>query len=121
MADFCLFVLIGRRKIVQVIYATGEPGYLEFAIVDQRRAVPAGARVFAICNGDRVVSELDERLFAAMSDVDYYDYMAVLRQALEREKSRLRERNAASMVRRFLNWLSGPSTVKKGAIHQTGG
>ena len=106
---------------MQVIYATGEPGYLDFAIAEQRRAVPAGAKVFAICNGDRVVSELDERSFAAMSDADYYDYMAVLRQALEREKSRLRERNAASTVRRFLNWLSGTSNVKKGAIHQTGG
>ena len=106
---------------MQVIYATGEPGYLHFAIAEQRRAVPAGARVFAICKGDRVVSELDERLFAAISVVDYYDYTAVLREALAREKSRLREPNAATMVRRFLNWLSGPSSVKKGAIHQTGG
>ena len=106
---------------MQVIYATGEPGYLDFAIVEQRRAVPGGARVFAICKGDRVVSELDEMLFAAISDVDYYNYMAVLRQALEREKSRLRERNAATVVRRFISWLSGPSSVKKGAVHQTGG
>ena len=106
---------------MQVIYATGEPGYLDFGIAEQRRAVPAGAKVFAICNGDRVVSELDERLFAALSDADYYDYKAVLRQALEREKSRLRERNAATVVRRFLNWLSGTPNVKKGAIHQTGG
>jgi hypothetical protein len=110
-----------RRKIVQVIYATGEPGYLDFAIVEQRRAVPGGARVFAICKGDRVVSELDEMLFAAISDVDYYNYMAVLREALEREKRRLRERHPATIVRRFLNWLSGPSSVKKGAVHQTGG
>ena len=105
---------------MQVIYATGEPGYLDFAIVEQRRAVPAGARVFAVCNGDRVVSELDERLFAAISDVDYYDYMAILREALEREKRRLHERNAATMVRRLLNWISGPS-VKKTPIHHTGG
>lgn len=104
---------------MQVIYATGRAGYLDFAIVEQRRAVPAGARVFAICKGDRVVSELDELLFAAMSDVEYYDYMAVLRVAIEREKRRLRERHPATIVRRFLNWLSGPS--KKGAVHQTGG
>ena len=63
---------------MQVIYATGEPGYLDFAIAEQRRAIPAGAKVFAICNGDRVVSEVDERLFAANSDVEYYDYMAVV-------------------------------------------
>jgi hypothetical protein len=67
------------------------------------------------------VSEVDERLFAANSDVEYYDYMAVVREALEREKRRLCKRNAATMVRRFLNWLTGSSSVKKAAIHHTGG
>lgn len=105
---------------MQVIYATGQPGMLDFAIAEQRRAVPDGATVFAICAGDRVVSQVDERLFAAISDVEYYNYMALLRDALKREKRRLRDRNAATTVRRFVNWLSGPPSVEDAAIHHSG-
>ena len=96
---------------MQIIYATGKPRLLEFTIAEQRRAVPDGATVFAICDGDRIVSQLDERLFAAITDEEYYNYMALLRDAVTREKRRLRDRNAATTVRRFLNWLSGPIAV----------
>ncbi len=92
---------------MQVIYATGQPRLLEFAIAEQRRAVPDGATVFAICDGDRGVSQLDERTFAAISDEEYYSYMALLRDAVKREKRRLRDRIAATMMRRCFNWLSG--------------
>ena len=110
-----------ESEIVEVIYATGEPGLFEFAVAKQRGDVPVGATVFAICTGDRVVSQLDEWRFAAMSDVEYYNYMALLRDASKREERRLRQRNAASKVRRFINWLSGPPSVDDAAIHHSGG
>ena len=103
---------------MQVIYATGQPQLLEFAIAEECRALPAGATVFAICNGDRVVSQVDDRLFAAISDEEYYSYMALLRDAVKREKRRLRDRNAATTMRRFFNWLSGSTAAEDDAIHQ---
>lgn len=105
---------------MQVVYATGQPGMLEFAITEQRRAVPAGATVFAICDGDRLETKVDERLFASISDEEYYNYMALLRDAVKREKRRLRDRSAATKVRRFVNWLSG-LVAEDTAIHQSGG
>lgn len=105
---------------MQVIYATGQPRLLEFAIAEQRQAVPAGAIVFAICDGDRLVSQLDEYLFAAITDEEYYTYMELLRDAVEREKRQLRDRRAATTVRRFCNWLSGLATRESAAIHQSG-
>ena len=93
------------RKIVQVIYATGQPGHREFAVAEQRRAVPAGVIVFAICDGDCVEPQVDERFFASISEEEYDHYMALLRDAVEREKLRLRDPNAATKVRRFFNWI----------------
>ena len=90
---------------MQVIYATGQPRMLEFAVADRRQAVPAGATVLAVCDGDRLVSQLDEDFFAAITDGEYYTYMALLRDAAEREKKRPRDRHAATAVRRLINWL----------------
>ena len=97
---------------MQVIYATGKPRLLEFAVAEQRQAVPADAIVLAMCDGDRLVSQVDESLFAAITDGEYYTYMALLRDAVEREKKRLRDRRAATTARRFFNWLSGLAAVE---------
>ena len=109
-----------REKIVQVIYATGQPRLLEFAITEQRQAVPAGATVFAICAGDRVVSQLDESFFAAISDQEYYNYMELLRDALKRERRRLRDRDPATQGRRFFKRLFALAGIEDAAIHQSG-
>ena len=90
---------------MQVIYATGQPGHREFAVAEQRRAVPAGVTVFAICEGDRIESQVDERFFASISEEEYDHYMALLRDVVEREKLRLSDPNATAKVRRFFNWL----------------
>ena len=91
---------------MQVIYATGRPRDLNFALVNGREAVPAGATDFATCDGDRLVSQLDEDLFAAITDEEYFTYMALVREAAELEKKRLREQPATA-ARRFVNRLSG--------------
>ena len=106
---------------MQIIYATGQPRMLEFDIAKQRQAVPAGAIVFAICDGDRLVPKLDENLFEAISDQEYYTYMALLRDAVGRERQHPRARHATTMARRFFNWLSGLAAGESTAIHQSGG
>lgn len=92
---------------MQLIYATGQPRQLRFAVVDRRQDVPAGATVLAICDGTRHVSQLEEHFFAAITDEEYYTYMELLREVVKREKTRLNERHQASAERRFANWLSG--------------
>lgn len=103
---------------MQVIYATGQPRLLEFAVADRRQTVPTGATVFAICDGDRLVSQLDEDLFNAIADEEYYTYMALLRDAVEQEKKRLNGRHAATMVRCFFNWFSG-LVAENTAVHES--
>ncbi|MGH9941615.1 MAG: hypothetical protein ACRD9R_04550 [Pyrinomonadaceae bacterium] len=105
---------------MQVIYATGQPRLLEFAVAEQRQAVPVGAIIFAICDGKRFPLQLDESLFNAITDEEYYTYMALLRDAVEREKERLRDRHTTTTMRRFCNWLSGLVTRDSVAIHQSG-
>jgi hypothetical protein len=102
-----------------LVIGTGQPHDLNFANVSGREAVPAGATVLAICDGDRLVSQLDEDFFAAITDEEYYTYMALLRDAVAREKKLLRKRQAATTVRRFINWLSGP-VAEDAAIHESG-
>lgn len=61
-----------------------------------------------------------EYLFNAITDEEYYTYMALLRDAVEQEKGRLRDRRATTTMRRFFNWLSDLSTRESDAIHQSG-
>jgi len=108
---------------MQVIYAIGQPRLLEFTVTDRPQTVPAGAIVFAICDGNRresLTPQLDEDLFAVITDEEYYTYMALLRDAVEGEKKRLRDR-PATIMRRFFNWLSATPPARAPGIHQSGG
>lgn len=40
---------------MQIIYAAGRPGALEFAIADSKDAVPSNAIVFAVCSEERAL------------------------------------------------------------------
>ena len=55
-----------------LVYAIGEPGFLEFATASNRGLLPIGARVLAIADGERTTELLDEHTFNRMTDEEYY-------------------------------------------------
>ena len=66
---------------MQVIYATGEPRYLDFAVTDNRSLVPSGAILLAICTAEKTMENLDEDLFNALTDEEYYTFRALVLEA----------------------------------------
>ena len=56
-----------------IVYATGGPRHFEFAQAERGGQPPARATVFAACDGERVSEWLDEYLFEAMTDGEYYE------------------------------------------------
>lgn len=74
---------------MRVIYATGEPRYLDFAVTNNRSLVPAGAILLAICTTEKTMENLDEDLFNALTDEEYYTFRALVTEAeqLERRKA----------------------------------
>lgn len=66
---------------MQVIYATGEPRYLDFAVTNNRSTVPADAILLAICTPERTMENLDEDLFNAITDEEYYAFRALVNEA----------------------------------------
>ena len=101
---------------MQVIYVTEEPRGLDFAVVDRPEAVPAGATILAICDGARYVPQLDEHFFAAITDEEYYTYMALVREVVNGEKKEADDSHTVSAARRFVNWLSDV-VAEDGTLH----
>jgi len=66
---------------MRVIYATGQHRHLDFAIADKRADVPAGAVVFALCTAERTIENLDEDLFGAISDEEYYTFRGLVNES----------------------------------------
>lgn len=66
---------------MQVIYATGGPRYLDFAVTNNRAAVPANAILLAICTAERTMENLDEDLFSAITDEEYYTFRSLVSEA----------------------------------------
>lgn len=56
-----------------VVYATGAPRYFEFAKTKRGEKAPTGATIFATCDGQYISELLDEYLFDAMTDGEYYE------------------------------------------------
>ena len=73
---------------MQVIYATGEPRYLDFAVTDNRSSVPLGAILLAICTAEKTMENLDEDLFNSITDEEYYTFRALVTQAEQLVKRR---------------------------------
>ena len=68
---------------MQLVYATGYRDR-EFEIAEGRKAVPAGARVYATCTKESTVEEIGEVTFQGMSEQEYYSLKAMVREARER-------------------------------------
>jgi hypothetical protein len=56
-----------------IVYATGGPRRFDFGKAEHGGRPPAGATVFAACDGERVSQWLDDYTFDAMSDVEFYE------------------------------------------------
>jgi hypothetical protein len=63
---------------VILVYATGQPGFLEFATASNQRLLPSGATVLAIADGERTTEFLDEYTFNRMTDEEYYELQGML-------------------------------------------
>jgi hypothetical protein len=63
---------------VILVYATGQPGFLEFATSSNQRLLPSGATVLAIADGERTTEFLDEYTFNRMTDEEYYELQGML-------------------------------------------
>lgn len=61
-----------------LVYATGEPGFLEFATASNRSLLPLGAKVLAISDGERTTELLDEHIFNRMTDAEYYELQGMI-------------------------------------------
>ena len=88
---------------LQIVYATSTPRFLEFYLTDKREAVPAGATVFAICTNNRTIENLDEDLFNAITDEEYYELKAMINKAERIETER--KPSARNLLRKFFGWL----------------
>jgi hypothetical protein len=69
-----------------LVYATGQPGFLEFATASNHGLLPSGATVLAIADGARATELLDEHTFKQMSDEEYYELQGMLREVLQHEQ-----------------------------------
>lgn len=100
---------------MEVIYAEGRPGHLEFYTTETRESVPAGAIIFAICTRTHTVENMDEDLFEAITDQEYFTikemvYDAARREAAQGEVRRLTTQSTLEIsVTRFFRWLTTSS------------
>lgn len=74
---------------MHIVYANGQPRSFEFALTAAAAVIPADATIFATCSGDHVAEQLDEQLFAAITDEEFYEFRALVNEALTRERHAL--------------------------------
>jgi hypothetical protein len=74
---------------MRIIYATGDPGALEFAITDSREAISSNAIVFAVCSEERSLTIQDEDLLDTMIEGERKTFQILLRTVREMEMRRL--------------------------------
>jgi hypothetical protein len=70
---------------MKIVYATGQPRCFEFGTASNRRLVPEDATVFAVIDGERTESRLDEHIFNAMTDEEYYELQGLIYEARQSE------------------------------------
>jgi hypothetical protein len=106
-----------RSKKMQVIYALGRPGHLDFYTTDKREALPAEAVIFATCTATSTVENTDEDLFQAITDQEYFTIKRMVFEARRREAAMCQTRRPATQstleisVSRFFSWLTSTTTV----------
>jgi hypothetical protein len=102
---------------MEVIYAKGRPGQLDFYITERRENVPDDAVIFAVCTETHVIENTDEDLFDAITDQEYFTAQEMIYEATRREALRCQaERQAAPFlleisVSHFFRWLTNTQTV----------
>ena len=70
---------------MELIYAVGRPGHLDFYIATRRADVPADAIIFAVCNAASLMENTDEDLFNAITDQEYFTVQEIIGEARMRE------------------------------------
>jgi hypothetical protein len=68
---------------MKLVYATGEPGFFEFATASNQRSLPSGAKVLAIADGERTTKFLGENTFSRMTDEEYYELQGMINNVRE--------------------------------------
>ena len=61
-----------------LVYATGEPGFLEFATAGNQSLLPSGAKILAVAEGGRTTELLGENTFHRMTDQEYYELQGII-------------------------------------------
>jgi len=97
----------GEKTTLRIVYATGGPRKFEFHLTDNRRSVPKGATVFAICTREQTIENQDEDLFESITDQEYYTVRQMVAEAERLEKEVGPIVKNGNFVRRFSTWLSG--------------
>jgi hypothetical protein len=64
-----------------LVYATGQPRFLEFATASSRRQIPVGATVLAVVDARRMEDLLDDPTFEQMTDAEYYELREMINDA----------------------------------------
>jgi hypothetical protein len=77
-----------RLETMILVYATGEPGFLEFATASNHRLLPSGATILAVADGERTTELLDEHTFQRMTDTEYYELQGMLNHVRQYEQLR---------------------------------
>ena len=68
-----------------LVYATGQPRFLEFATASSRRQLPEDATVLAIIDAGRTEDLLDDPTFEQMTDAEYYQLRGLINDARRSE------------------------------------
>jgi hypothetical protein len=84
-----------EEKKMQLVYATGQRER-EFRIAGGREEVPSGARVYATCTTEATVENVGEVTFQTMSDDEYYELKAQVREARSRAAAARQESEPAA-------------------------
>jgi hypothetical protein len=92
---------------LRIVYATNGPRKFEFHLTDNRRSVPKGATIFAICTKDQTIENQDEDLFESITDQEYYTVRRMVADAEQVEKEGVPIGKNGNFIRRFSTWLSG--------------
>ncbi|HVF57786.1 MAG TPA: hypothetical protein VM934_16660 [Pyrinomonadaceae bacterium] len=74
---------------MRLIYATGQPRFLEFATATSERQVPSGATVMAVADGERATNLFGEQTFSQMSDEEYAELQEMIRDVRQKERARI--------------------------------
>jgi hypothetical protein len=97
----------GEKTTLRIVYATNGPRKFEFHLADDRRSVPKGATIFAICTKDQTIENQDEDLFELITDQEYYTVRQMVAEAERLEKVVGPIGKKGNFIRRFSTWLSG--------------